>query len=88
LQIGSTELTKLKMKIKVSIKYELWPYEQELSVTIPQDEFHKMDTYVDSMTSNLKMNLLTHVKNHHPNTWYKNSPLNLDKLKDLQNDAN
>jgi hypothetical protein len=34
------------------------------------------------------MNLLTKFKNHHPNTFYKNSPLNFDKLKDLQNDAN
>jgi len=75
------------MNIKVSIKFELWPYEQEYSVTIPTEEFDKMDTYVDSITSNLKMSILSHVRAHHPTTWYKNSPLNLEQLNKLKNDA-
>jgi hypothetical protein len=63
------------MTIKVNISFELWPYQQSYSVEIPEDKFKEMDKYVDSITSNLKMSLLSHVRVHHPNLWYKYSPL-------------
>jgi hypothetical protein len=74
------------MQVKVQIKYELWPYEETMAVTIPAEDFDKLDLYVDSITSNLKMRIMTQVKNHHPNTWYKQSPLNIEQLKELTKD--
>jgi len=71
------------MQIKVEIKYELWPYEETMAVNIPAESFSNMDTYVDSMVSNLKMRLLTHVKMYHPNTWYPNTTVDLEQLKKL-----
>jgi len=71
------------MTIKVNISFQLWPYEQSYTVEIPEDRFKDMDKFVDSITSNLKMSLMSHVRLHHPNMWYKDTPLQpmaLDRL--------
>lgn len=72
------------MDIKVNITFSLWPYEQSMSVVIPEDRFKDMDKYVDSITSNIKMALLGHVRTHHPTIWHKYSPLEVDLLKTLE----
>ena len=61
----------------------MWPYTQTHEVTIPEDEFKNMDKWVDSITNNIKMNLLTHVRLHHPALWSKYTPFEGDKLGDL-----
>lgn len=71
------------MDLEVTIKYHLWPYTKSISVHIPEDDFKNMDKYVDSITNNLKMDLLTHVRTHHPTIWHKYVPSSLDNLKDL-----
>ncbi len=73
------------MQIKVEIKYSLWPYEETIAVTIPTDEFDKLDSYVDSITSNLKMQILGRVRKQHPSIWYKDTTLNIEQLKQLTN---
>lgn len=72
------------MQIEVSIKYSVWPYEQSLAVAIPEEEFKNMDKWVDSITSNLKMSLLSHVRTHHPDIWYKYTPFEPQKWDDLK----
>lgn len=72
------------MDIKVNISFSMWPYEQSMSVSISEDNFKDMDKYVDSVTSNLKMALLGHVRLHHPNIWYKYSPFEAELLKKLE----
>lgn len=72
------------MEIKVNISFSMWPYEQSMSVVIPEDAFKDMDKYVDSMTSNLKMALLAHVRKNHPTIWYQYTPFDSDKLTELQ----
>lgn len=72
------------MNIKVNISFALWPYEQSYTVEIPEDKFKEMDKYVDSITSNLKMAILSHVRLHHPNLWYKYSPLEEQALNELK----
>lgn len=71
------------MEIKVNISFSMWPYTQSHEVSIPESEFKNMDTWVDSITNNIKMNLLTHVRTHHPNLWNQYTPHNVDKLADL-----
>lgn len=71
------------MEIKVNISFSMWPYTQSQEVTIPEEEFKNMDKWVDSITNNIKMNLLTHVRMHHPTLWNKYSPFEGDKLVDL-----
>ena len=56
-----------------------------MAVTIPSEEFSKMDTFVDSMVSNLKMRLMSHVRQYHPNTWYTTTPIDLEQLKTVAN---
>lgn len=72
------------MTIKVNISFQLWPYEQSYTVEIPEDRFKDMDKFVDSITSNLKMSLMSHVRLHHPNMWYKDTPLEPNALTNLQ----
>jgi len=72
------------MNIKVNISFQLWPYEQSYTVEIPEDKFKEMDKYVDSITNNLKMSILSHVRLHHPNLWYKYSPLETESISDLK----
>jgi hypothetical protein len=72
------------MEIKVNISFAMWPYEQSMSITIPEDAFKDMDKYVDSITSNLKMALLGHVRAHHPTIWHKYSPFDSELLKTLE----
>lgn len=76
------------MTIKVNISFELWPYQQSYAVEIPEEKFKEMDKYVDSITSNLKMSLLSHVRTHHPNLWYKYSPLEDQALANLKVEHN
>lgn len=71
------------MTIKVNISFALWPYEQSYTVEIPEDKFKDMDKLVDGITSNLKMSILSHVRLHHPNLWYKYSPLEANAVSDL-----
>lgn len=71
------------MDIKVSITFSMWPYAQTHEVTIPKEEFKNMDKWVDSITNNIKMNLLTHVRTHHPTIWNQYSPFDPDKLTSL-----
>ena len=72
------------MEIKVNINFSMWPYEQSMSVLIPEDKFKDMDKYVDAMTSNLKMALLGHVRLHHPTIWHKYSPFDAQLLSTLE----
>lgn len=72
------------MEIKVNITFSMWPYTQTHEVLIPEEEFKNMDRWVDSITNNLKMNLLTHVRLHHPNLWNKYSPFKEDALEQLK----
>ena len=77
------------MQIKVTVKYELWPYEETFSVTIPPEEVSKLDTYVDSITSNMKVRMLTALRTQHPTVWHQNTPLNILELNNLKHtDAN
>lgn len=72
------------MNIKVQIQFDAWPYSETHSLEITPDQFRNMDRMVDSITSNLKMRLLTHVKENHPDIWYRDTPLvqsELNKLK-------
>lgn len=71
------------MEIKVNISFSMWPYTQSQEVIIPETEFKNMDMWVDSITNNIKMSLLTHVRTHHPTLWNQYSPFEGDKLADL-----
>jgi hypothetical protein len=72
------------MNIKVQISFDAWPYSETHAVEITPEQFKNMDKTVDSITSNLKMRLLSHVRTHHPDIWYQYTPFNeqdLNKLK-------
>lgn len=74
------------MNIKVQIQFDLWPYSEAHTVHITPEEFKNMDKMVDSITSNLKMRLLSHVRTHHPDIWYQYTPFNEKSLNDLKID--
>lgn len=76
------------MNIKVQIQFELWPYTDSLSVQITPEEFKNMDKMVDSITSNIKMRILSHVRTHHPDVWYQYTPLKQDELNKLLLETN
>lgn len=73
------------MNLKVTINFSLWPYEETMAVSMTPESFQDLDKYVDSLASNIKMRILSHIKTNHPTVWYKNSPLDIDKLNELQN---
>lgn len=72
------------MTFKVQVTFDAWPYSESFSVNISPEDFPKMDKMVDSITSNLKMRLLSHVRLHHPDIWYQYSPFTSDDLTQLQ----
>lgn len=71
------------MNIKVQIQFDAWPYSETHAVEITADKFKDMDRIVDSIVSNLKMRLLFHVKEHHPDIWYQHTPLKQEDLTKL-----
>lgn len=71
------------MQIKVQISFDAWPYSESLAVTIVPEDFSSMDKMVDSITNNLKMRLLSHVRTHHPDIWFKYSPFKEDAIEGL-----
>lgn len=76
------------MQIKVSIKYSIWPYEEETSVTIPLEDIpNGLDKPLDALLSNAKMRIFSVVRAEHPLAWHTPSPLDIDKLDNLKTNA-
>ncbi len=72
------------VNFKVQISFDAWPYSESFTVNIAPEDFPKMDKMVDSITSNLKMRLLSHVRLHHPDVWYQYTPFDSNELSLLQ----
>lgn len=70
----------MELKVNISAFDEALHWSINELLTFDSLNASKLDTIVDAVVSNLKLSLLSHIRNNYPQVWHKDSPLQIDLL--------